>query len=81
MLSRTDSFETHDYEVGYVYTWISLIIFYSINMYLEYRYSFSYSSHSKGVSVPFLKSFSIDKVHVKNSTDGRKILLNVEFDW
>lgn len=43
-------------------------------------HSFSDSSHSKGVSILFRKNLSVEILNVKKSIDGRKILLNVEFD-
>lgn len=43
-------------------------------------HSFSDSSHSKGVSILFQKNLSVEILNVKKSIDGRKILLNVEFD-
>lgn len=53
---------------------------YNTGWYGKIFHSFSDSSHSKGVSVLFRKNLNVEILNVKKSIDGRKILLNVEFD-
>lgn len=43
-------------------------------------HSLSDSSHSIGVSILFRRNLSVEILNVKISIDGRKILMNVEFD-
>lgn len=53
---------------------------YNVGWHWKNFHSFSDSLHNKGVSVLFRKNLTVEILNVKISNDGRKILLNVEFD-